>query len=93
MSDTQINEVQNDLVPCAICGGKKAEHVNSVHAYTTRSGDLRTPEKPKQPTVIRQAAHNSTQVERLVEVLLDKGAIDADEVMYIFLGRGRTDGN
>lgn len=69
---------------CAICGGTEAEHKGRQHAYTEKSGDLRTmEEKPKngQLPPVTQA-----QLNRLTEVLLQNGLLTPKQGLYVLLG-------
>jgi hypothetical protein len=78
---------------CSICSGTKAEHKNSRHAFTTIEGDLTTPEEmrkrnapPTPPQLIRLpgGTHNEGgAINRLIEVLMNKGIFSTDEALYI----------
>jgi len=75
---------------CVICGGSREEHAGRQHAFTLQEGDLRTPKaEPARPQVVRLggAATNEAQaMNRMIEVLLSKGAISAGEALYVATG-------
>jgi hypothetical protein len=78
---------------CRACGGRPEDHGpgKSQHVYTEREGELITHEqvakaKRLQNQALMQAPHHPTMLDRLVEVLLNRGAIDRDEALYILAG-------
>lgn len=75
---------------CAICGGSPKEHENSMHAYTETPGDLLTPRQKakregKQDTP-SQVPAGMPQLARLTQVLIRRGIIDEDDLLYISFG-------
>jgi len=74
-------EPHNDR--CIICRGTRQEHNDSTrHAFTLTPGDLRPPEPPKQPprTVLMPGGSTGV-VERLLELLMEKGIISDKEAL------------
>jgi hypothetical protein len=76
--------------PCTICGGSKAEHENSIHAYSEKWGDLATPEQRRQgqqqPMMVKLPGAQTNEagaIGRLVEVLLEKGLLNTGEALYV----------
>lgn len=87
-------ELGSDGFPlCSVCKGEKKDHGEgkSIHAYTTQGGFLAThaqaQKQNQQPQVLRvpmpQAPLHPTQVDRLVETLLDKGVLTREDALYI----------
>lgn len=78
---------------CAVCGGKWSEHQRADirHMFTKNPGELITPEeaakkqRPTQQVVFpRSVPGNDVQLlNRLVEVLMEKGIISTPEGLYI----------
>lgn len=82
---------------CTICRGRKSEHIDekgvqiSRHAFTTMEGDLVTPEQMAKRQAPQQTARvqipatmaGNVQLGRLVEVLLEKGLLTAEEALYV----------
>ena len=84
---------------CTVCSGSKEEHFDAegkqitIHAYTELEGDLVTQEQDKKRrqqkgtlagvpiSTMVNAQPNS--VGRLVEVLIDAGAIRTEDALYI----------
>lgn len=91
------NAEDEALGPCSVCGGWKSEHEGRIHAYTNVGGTLVTQaevEKAKQrnkPLVI--AAPHSQVMNRVVEVLANKGIFDTEDLMYITGVKGQPDGD
>jgi hypothetical protein len=92
-----IDAEDEALGPCTVCGGKKSEHVNSIHAYTNMGGVLVTKEaveraeKQQKPIVI--AGPQSQIMTRLIETLVAKNILNNDDLMYITGLRGQEHGN
>lgn len=76
---------------CAICGDTKENHEGRVHAFTTKQGDLKTPEQaskeaqPQRPQALNFGALglNPMGLGRLIEVLMEKNLLSDDEALYI----------
>jgi hypothetical protein len=82
----------SDEAPCKLCGGKFDEHGPGLtqHVYTQREGEMKTFEQEarekqaaQRPVMVLPPSTNSTQVERLVQVLLTRGLILTDDALYI----------
>lgn len=87
---------------CTICNGTEAEHAGLRHAFTTEEGGLlETPDQKRQRAgevspmavqpgqVIRLAGaptNEATAMNRLIEVLMEKGLITMAEGFYIATG-------
>ena len=85
------------MTPCAICKGAPEDHGvgKSQHVYTETPGHILTHEQAakqqksddsgfKVATMPQPA--NTTMMDRLVETLLIRGLIDAEDAVYIMLG-------
>lgn len=84
---------------CAVCRGKKSEHFDvrgfpiTQHAFTELEGDLVTHKErekqntpPAQPQLIRLpggTANEGGAINRLIEILLNKGTLSTDEALYV----------
>jgi hypothetical protein len=82
---------------CAVCHGRKSEHFDdegrpkTQHAFTELEGDLVTHQQnakrqPKSPTVIQLPGGTQNEggaINRLIETLLNKGALTTDEALYV----------
>jgi hypothetical protein len=85
------------LGPCTVCGGKKSEHENTIHAFTNIGGVLVTrdavkkAEEKQKPIVI--AGPQSQNMTRLLETLSSKGVLDDNDLLYITGLKGRSDGD
>lgn len=78
---------------CSICGGTRAEHEGRVHAFTEQPGQLETQAQQKKrqealagsgPLAIKvPGGSDNLMVTRLIEVLLEKGVLNAPDALYI----------
>ena len=94
----ELVEAEDDaLGPCTVCGGKKSEHKNTIHAFTNIGGVLVTAEAVKKaeekqkPIVI--AGPQSQNMTRLLETLSNKGVLDDNDLLYITGLKGQTHGD
>lgn len=81
---------------CRICGGQREEHGPGLtqHAFTLNDGELVTLEEKRkqatpgmgQPQVVRLSGGTHTEggaINKLIEVLMEKGLLDVPEALYI----------
>ena len=94
----ELVEAEDDaLGPCSVCGGKKSEHKNTIHAFTNIGGVLVTAEAVKKaeekqkPIVI--AGPQSQNMTRLLETLSNKGVLNDNDLLYITGLKGQTHGD
>lgn len=85
---------------CVVCSGSKGDHGpgKTRHVYTETPGQLQTPEQqaktqdPGSRVVMMPQPSHPTMVDRLVETLLIKGLLGNEDVIYIMLGKPRSEG-
>lgn len=78
--------------PCGVCEGKFSEHLEGKtrHAWVPEgSSEMITHEQARkqkqqnQPLVIRQPANGQGPLQRLIEVLSNRGILSNGELMYV----------
>lgn len=88
-----------EKMKCAVCGGTKEEHGSDIrHAFTITPGELLTPEQRARqqggqqgmaPQVVRLGGAQTNEalaLNRLLETLLGKEVINAEEALYVVTG-------